>query len=313
MAHSRDLAATTFWDRLNIKVRIGSLLFDVLLNDNIVPRSLGYVQEKHNHAAFELQFVWSGSGTLIFDETSQMLGSGSIHLIGPNIFHAVKPEENNPVVRSTFRFTFREDKESDPWFPLTEAEQLKAVLSGVNYCRLPLDTDYETLFRLVDEVRHEIETPSLGSYTNVQSLISQIIVRVARAIRLENGTTVEYAAIPSRVKDDLRSHIIDIFFMGYRQHLTLEMLAAQLSLSTKQVNRLLKKYFQTSFKQKLLDTRIEVAKDLLRTSDLPIEKIAGEVGCPSTHRFYHLFQKKLGMTPTEYRSRNDDSIGRSEP
>jgi AraC-like DNA-binding protein len=312
MVHLRDPAATTFWDRLNIKVRIGSLLFDVLLNDNIVPRPLEYVQEKHNHAAFELQFIWSGSGTLIFDETEQTLGSGSIHLIGPSIFHAVKPDENDPVVRSTLRFTFRENKESDPWFPLTEAEQLEAVLSGVNYCRLPVDADHEMLFRLVDEVRHEIETPSLGSYTNVQSLFAQIIVRVARAIILDSGTTVEYA-IPSRVKDDLRSHIIDIFFMGYRQNLTLEMLAAQLSLSTKQVNRLLKRYFQTSFKQKLLNTRIEVAKDLLRTSDLPVEYIAGEVGCASTHRFYHLFQKKMGMTPTEYRSRNQDVIGRSEP
>jgi AraC-like DNA-binding protein len=312
MAHSRDLAATTFWDRLNIKVRVGSLLFDVLLNDNIVPRPLEYVQEKHNHAAFELQFIWSGSGTMIFDETEQKLGSGSIHLIGPNIFHGVKPDENDPVVRSTLRFTFREDKESDPWFPRTEAEQLETVLSGVNYCRLPVDADHEMLFRLVDEVRYEIETPSLGSYTNVQSLFAQIIVRVARAIRLDSGTTVEYA-IPSKVKDDLRSHLIDIFFMGYRQNLTLEMLAEQLSLSTKQVNRLLKRFFQTSFKQKLLDTRIEVAKDLLRTSDLPVEHIAGEVGCVSTHRFYYLFQKKMGMTPTEYRSRNHDGIGRTDP
>ncbi|MEF3313752.1 AraC family transcriptional regulator [Paenibacillus sp. GYB004] len=312
MVQSRDLAATTFWDRLNIKVRIGSLLFDVLLNDNIVPRALGYVQEKHNHAAFELQFVWSGSGTLIFDETEQILGSGSIHLIGPNIFHGVKPDANDPVVRSTLRFTFREDKESDSWFPLTESEQLEAVLSSVNYCRLPADADHGMLFRLVDEIRHEIATPSLGSYTNVQSLFAQIIVRVARAVRLDSGTPVDYA-IPSRVTDDLRSHIIDVFFMGYRQNLTLEMLAAQLSLSTKQVNRLLKKYFQTSFKQKLLDTRVEVAKDLLRTSALPVERIAGEVGYPSTHRFYYLFQKKLGMTPTEYRNRNQDGMSRSDP
>ncbi|TNJ59887.1 hypothetical protein FE784_36780 [Paenibacillus hemerocallicola] len=89
MALSRDLAASTFWDRLNIKVRIGSLLFDVLLNDNIIPWPLDYVQEKHNHAAFELQFVLSGSGTLIFHEMQQPLENASIHLIGPNLFHAV--------------------------------------------------------------------------------------------------------------------------------------------------------------------------------------------------------------------------------
>lgn len=311
MTHFRDLTATTFWDRLNIKVRIGSLLFDVLFNDNIVPRPLHYVQEKHNHAAFELQFVWSGSGTLIFDEMEQNLETGSIHMIGPNIFHGVKPDENDPPVRSTLRFAFRDDNGNDPWYPGTEAEQLKAVLLSITYCRLPVQSVHGALFRLVDEIRAELETSSLGSYTTVHSLFAQIIVRVVRAIRLDNETNVEYA-IPSRNKDDLRSHIIDIFFTGYRQHLTLEMLAAQMNLSTKQVNRLLRQYFQTSFKQKLLDTRIEVAKDLLRTTDLPVEQIAGEVGCASTH-FYSLFQKKMGMTPTEYRSRQQTGICRSEP
>ncbi|TNJ59886.1 helix-turn-helix transcriptional regulator [Paenibacillus hemerocallicola] len=109
--------------------------------------------------------------------------------------------------------------------------------------------------------------------------------------------------MPSRAKDDLRSHIIDLFFMGYRQPLTLEMLAEKMNLSIKQVNRLLQRHFRTSFKQKLLDTRLEAAKDLLRTTDLPVEQIAGEIGYASPHRFYTPFQKKLGMTPNEYRTR----------
>lgn len=312
MALSRDLAATTFWDRLNIKVRIGSLLFDVLFNDNIIPRPLEYVQEKHNHAAFELQFVLSGSGTLVFGEMQQPLETASIHLIGPNLFHSVKPDERDPVVRSTLRFTFREDTGNDPWFPGTEAEQLKAVLSDVTYRRLPASADHGLLFQLVDEIRSEIETPSLGWYTNVQSLFAQIIVRVARAIGPSAPPTVDYA-MPSRAKDDLRSHIIDLFFMGYRQPLTLEMLAEKMNLSTKQVNRLLQRHFRTSFKQKLLDTRLEVAKDLLRTTALPVERIAGEIGYASPHRFYTLFQKKLGMTPNEYRTRHQTNADRCQP
>lgn len=179
MALSRDLAASTIWDRLNIKVRIGSLLFDVLLNDNIIPWPLKYVQEKHNHAAFELQFVLTGSGTLIFDEMQQPLENASIHLIGPNLFHSGKPDESNPVVRSTLRFTFRDDSGNDPWFPGTVAEQLKAVLSDVPNRKLPASTDHGHLFQLVDEIRSEIETLSLGWYTNVQSPFAQNIVRVS--------------------------------------------------------------------------------------------------------------------------------------
>lgn len=245
--------------------------------DNIIPWPLEYVREKHNHAAFEQQFVLSGSGTLLFDEMQQPIENASIYLISPNLFHSVKPDESNPVVRSTLRFTFREDSGNDPRFPRTETEQLKAVLSDVTYRKLPASTDHGHLFQLVDEIRPEIETPSLDWYTNVQSLFAQNIVRVARAIGTGAPSAVDYA-MPSRAKDDLHSHIIDLFYMGYRQPLTLEMLAEKMNLSTKQVNRLLQRHFRTSFKRKLLDTRLDVAKDLLRTTDLPVEQIAGEIG-----------------------------------
>jgi AraC-like DNA-binding protein len=139
--------------------------------------------------------VLSGSGTLIFDEMQQPLENASINLIGPNLFHSVNPDESNPVLRSTLRFTFRDDSGNDPWFPGTEAEQLKAVLSDVTNRKLPANTDHGHLFQL-------------------------------------------------------------------------------------QVNRLLQRHFGTSFKQKLLDTRLEVAKDLLRTTDLPVEQIAGESAMP---------------------------------
>ncbi|WP_420799727.1 AraC family transcriptional regulator [Paenibacillus mesophilus] len=33
-----------------------------------------------------------------------------------------------------------------------------------------------------------------------------------------------------------------------------------------------------------------------------------EAGCASTHRFHSLFKKKPGMTPNEYRSRQQTGI-----
>jgi transcriptional regulator GlxA family with amidase domain len=126
-------------------------------------------------------------------------------------------------------------------------------------------------------------------------------VRTVREIVRDSDANTAYA-MPSKAKDNQRSSIIDRFFQNYRQQLTLEMLADQLNLSTRQVNRLLKQHYNTSFKQKLLSTRIEVAKDFLRTSDLPIEHIAREIGCESPPYFYCIFQDKTGMTPSEYRT-----------
>lgn len=300
MAYPTERTVSTFWDHLNIKVQIGALQFDFLLDQNIVPRTLDYVQEKHNHAAFEMQCILSGAGTLIMDESEQLLEPGFIYLIGPNIFHAVKPDLTDPLARIVLRFTIREAYNYDPLFPQNETELFKKLLLQLTYCRLHDKQGNAAIIRLMEAIRSELEAPSLGTYSNVHSLFTQVIIYLIRMIHLDLRLNSDYT-MPNRTKDDLRSHIIDVFFMDYRKPLTLDMLAAQLNLSTKQVNRLLKRYFNTSFKQKLRDTRVEVAKDLLR-SNLPVESIAGEVGYSSTQYFSRMFIQKVGMSPLEYRS-----------
>ncbi|TMV52292.1 AraC family transcriptional regulator [Paenibacillus mesophilus] len=47
---------------------------------------------------------------------------------------------------------------------------------------------------------------------------------------------------------------------------------------------------------------------MLRTSKLSIERIAGDVGYASTQYFCQLFYQKTGMTPSEYRAMEHNSI-----
>jgi len=49
--------------------------------------------------------------------------------------------------------------------------------------------------------------------------------------------------------------------------------------------------------------RLEEAKQILETSDLPIAAVAGEVGYEDTSFFGRLFRRKIGLTPKEYRLR----------
>ncbi|RKN66049.1 helix-turn-helix transcriptional regulator [Paenibacillus ginsengarvi] len=288
------------WDQLNIKVRFGSLLFDILLDGNIYPMKI-VSNKKHNHAVIEMQFIDSGIGTLVMKDREHHLESGSIHIIGQHIFHSFKPDPIVPGERSTIRFTFQEVPTLDPGFPQEEAEQIKAALSRLTYCQLTDSIRNRAMFRMLAEIRSEIESPSVGSYTKVLSLFAQIIIELVRAIQTERNTSGTYT-MPHKERYDQWSPQIDLFFTNCQQELTLEMLAARLNLSTKQTQRLLKKYFNTSFKDKLMNTRVEVAKDLLRTSGLSIERIAGDVGYSSTQYFCYLFQQKTGMTPSDYRS-----------
>jgi transcriptional regulator GlxA family with amidase domain len=49
--------------------------------------------------------------------------------------------------------------------------------------------------------------------------------------------------------------------------------------------------------------RLEEAKQLLETSDLPVEAIANEVGYEDASFFGRLFRRKVGITPARYRRR----------
>ena len=49
--------------------------------------------------------------------------------------------------------------------------------------------------------------------------------------------------------------------------------------------------------------RLEEAKQLLETGDLPVEAIANEVGYEDTSFFGRLFRRKVGLTPAQYRLR----------
>lgn len=55
--------------------------------------------------------------------------------------------------------------------------------------------------------------------------------------------------------------------------------------------------------------RIEEAKQLLETTDMPLDDVAAEVGYTEPSAFRHLFRKLVGITPSLYRRRHFRSVG----
>lgn len=298
-----------FWEHLNIKVQIGTLLFDILLDNTFMPQLLGSGTEKHNHSALEVQIFLAGTGTLAVGEAEYPIAPGSIHLIGPHLFHAIQPNAHDPLSRVSVRFTYHEIQPFAAWYPAVEAEQMKAALDSVAYLQIQSPKQPDILHHL-SLIREELVHPTVGTYTNVHSMFAQLLVHLVRAIHLNSEVSGSYK-LPSKVKDELRMRTIDTFFSRFKENLSIDMLADHLHLSVKQVNRLLQQYFHTSFKKKLIDTRVEVAKDLLRTGDWPIQRIAEEVGYATAQHFNHVFMQRTGMLPSQYRVSHRERIAAS--
>lgn len=287
------------WERLNIKVRFGSMMFDLLFNRTVEPGYSSSYNPKHNHSVYELQFVTGGSGTLQIGDGACELKPGTVHLIGPHVFHNVRKRKGSGMTHVAIQFAAYAASERDDSFPDAEADRLKAVLASAGHISFAEASaaSNAALFRLMEQMRAELLTPSPGSYAQIQGLFLQMLAAI---MRVERRDPVPYA-LPGKNKDELRISIIERFYARCGEPLTLEQLAEQLHIGPKQVNRLLLRLYGKSFKEKLIESRLEIAKDHLRGSDRPIAFIAGEVGYSAAY-FTHLFASRIGMSPGQYRT-----------
>ena len=81
-------------------------------------------------------------------------------------------------------------------------------------------------------------------------------------------------------------------------------LAEKCSISEVYFRKLFKKHFGISPKQYLLSLRLQNAALLLRSSNKKITAISAECGFESTVHFCRTFKAQVGLSPSEYRKRN---------
>ncbi|WP_235886337.1 helix-turn-helix transcriptional regulator [Paenibacillus cymbidii] len=289
------------WEQLNVSVRLGSLKFDLLFNRTLEPGYSSAYNPKHNHSVYELQFIIGGAGTLHIGEDAYELQPGTVHLIGPYVFHTIRKRKGSGMTNVAIQFSFHEAHDRADTFPGEEARQLKATLAAAGH--IPFAevsaASNAALFRLMEQMRAELLAPSAGAYAQIQGLFLQMLAAIMRADRSRDS--VSYA-LPGKSKDDLRIPIAEQFFARCGEPLTLGQLADQLHLGPKQANRFLQRTYGQSFKEKLIESRLEIAKDLLRGSDKAIAFIAGEIGYSAAY-FTRLFTARIGFSPAQYRDR----------
>ncbi|CCN68363.1 GlxA family transcriptional regulator [Vibrio nigripulchritudo] len=82
-----------------------------------------------------------------------------------------------------------------------------------------------------------------------------------------------------------------------------EQIAEHIGLSTRQLGRIFRNELNVSPNQYLLKERLNLACDLLKNSDLTLERIASRSGLMSGDNLRNLFQRQFGVSPLAYRQR----------
>jgi YesN/AraC family two-component response regulator len=95
--------------------------------------------------------------------------------------------------------------------------------------------------------------------------------------------------------------IITYIDAHYLENLSLQELADQFAMSREHLSRHFKRATGTNLFEYIVGKKIEAAKILLATTDLPVKSIAYELGYRDEHYFSKASRKAMNMRPTEYR------------
>lgn len=87
----------------------------------------------------------------------------------------------------------------------------------------------------------------------------------------------------------------------YQENISLDFIEERFFINASYLSYLFKKKTGQNFIGYLTEIRIENAKKLLRKPELKVYEVGMLVGYGSSRYFSQIFEKKVGMTPTEYR------------
>jgi AraC-like DNA-binding protein len=102
----------------------------------------------------------------------------------------------------------------------------------------------------------------------------------------------------------LERHLLrarDLVDRRYDQPLDLRLLAQEAHVSPRHFSRSFKRVFGETPYQYLLSRRLERARHLLRTTEMPVAEICLEVGFTSVGSFTTTFRRHVGVSPTTFR------------
>ena len=296
--------------KVNIFVDVGQFrLWFSSSHKMILERSLvgGLV---HTHTIYDVHCCIQGSYYITINDQRILLRAGQIAVIAPGVYHNTEqdPACSLPLLRTGFKLGYikagAEEYGLDTGFPQEDRAIAQALTGLRGYAIIPDDFGCANFLR---QMNRELSDKRPGHYRMLQGIILCITIPLTRHLARYNRSS---QGCSSLIQDTRFESIEEYFNNHCGTGCSQEELAAQLHISTLQQNRLLLDLYGVGFKEKLTETRVEVAKNLLVNTRMPLSEIAESCGYGFASSLSHSFKKQTGQTPMDYRRLHRPAIER---
>lgn len=251
----------------------------------------------HWHEEVEFSLVRQGALKVSIAGSSHIIRQGQGFYINANILHAMEPADPAEEV-------------------LWDSHMLHPMLLGSHY-RSIFDTKYMApilknrncelvVFQSNDETGRAILS-LLGQAARVQNeefsefrtrnIFCDIWLLLMQAVARQESD----ARRPRPVSQERIQTMLAFIHQHYAEKLTLDQIAAAAIISRRECLRCFQSCIQKSPIEYLMDYRIRMAEQLLRTTTLPITEIALQTGFNTGAYFTKTFREYRGITPGQFR------------
>jgi len=243
----------------------------------------------HNHMYYEIFHLPVGNAVLNFENDSVTLNKNSIVIVPPMVFHAencISADAESEAI--DFIFMSNNLKSSFPLYGRL-AKALKSPFSVF---------EGERIADITHKLHYSVES---GNYSQTSILFHQLILLI---IELSGQTKARFERNSTDTNMKRLYKIQQYISRNITEDIRVEEIANSLFLSTRQINRIIKMHFGCSFKEYVVILRMNLASQLLRTTDSSITEIYQKIGYNSAQAFYRAFQNRFSCTPAQYREKH---------
>jgi AraC-like DNA-binding protein len=244
-----------------------------------------YYTDRENLPSYLLKIVLAGKGMLSY--------RGQTHCLTPGQFFWIDCKEHH---------AYRTAPDAQEWhilwvhfFGANAAryyEQFQTLGQGATVGTLPAGSTLEDCMRQLIAI-YQREQSTLAQELRASALLTTMMVECIQALSAPVDPRHAPPDIVYRVRRYLAEH--------YSQRITLDSISKRFSIDKFYLQKLFKRHTGLTPNEFLLLSRLNQAKELLRTTQRPVGEISLEVGIANASHFIKLFQRHEGVTPGVYR------------
>ncbi len=208
-----------------------------------------------------------------------------------------------------------------------QIHEIENIVDSLDY-----ETFHKTLTKMHEDVQADVMNSPVVIYDYLEH-VAQIILRVLRRNQMEEKILTDLETDLNQILDFYAQTSDMVYYYSmrvrkcfeeiiasrknrsllpirmakqyvqenYSRQVSLEDVAEAINMSPAYLSTMFKKEMGINFSDFLISCRMDAAKNILRTTDLPINEVAEKVGYTDARYFSKTFSKMVGLKPSAYR------------